>query len=61
MMTSSLASGATSYTVDIAYAAIVDSIDEVKLLLEDEEGYVDYGTEFNSEGVFVEGQSAEEQ
>ena len=51
------AAGATRYIVDIAYAAIVDSIDEAKLLLENGEGYVDYGKSFDSEGTLVEGES----
>ena len=54
MLTTSMNEGATSYTVDVAYAAIVDSVDEVKLLLENGEGYVDYGTKFDSEGTVVE-------
>jgi hypothetical protein len=37
-----------SYTVDIAYVAIVDSINEAKLLLDANEDYYYYGTSFSS-------------
>ena len=40
-----------SYNVDIAYVAIVDSLDEAKLLLEDGEDYYYYGTKFSSTPV----------
>jgi hypothetical protein len=43
--------GSNDYIVDIAYAAMVDSIDEVKLLLEDGEDYYYYGTKFSSTPV----------
>ena len=36
--------GSTPYVVDIAYVAVVDSLDEMKMLLKDGETYVNFGT-----------------
>lgn len=52
MLTTALSTGAASYTVDVAYVAMVDTLDEMKLLLEKGETYFDYGTSFS--GVAVE-------
>ena len=51
MITTSTADGASSYTIDIAYAAIVDSLAEMKLLLEENEDYYYYGDRFNGDYV----------
>ena len=51
MLTTAVSTGATSYTVDIAYVAIVDVIDEMKLLLEDGETYFDYGAKFSGTAI----------
>ena len=40
-----------SYNVDIAYVAIVDSLDEMKLLLDEGEDYYYYGAKFSSTPV----------
>lgn len=40
-----------SYNVDVAYVAIVDSFDEMKLLLDKGEDYYYYGTKFSSTPV----------
>ena len=40
-----------SYNVDIAYVAIVDSLDEMKLLLDKGEDYYYYGAKFSSPPV----------
>ena len=40
-----------SYNVDIAYVAIVDSLSEMRLLLDDGEDYYYYGTNFSSTPV----------
>ena len=52
--------GSTPYVVDIAYVAVVDSIDEMKLLLQEGETYVDMGqnwagtpVEYNQDGTKV--------
>ena len=37
--------------LDIAYLAVVDSIDEMKTLLQDSETYVDFGSSFSNVGV----------
>ena len=37
--------------MDIAYVAIVDSLDEMKLLLDKGEDYYNYGTKFSSTPV----------
>ena len=53
-----ITTGSGTYTVDIAYVAVVDSIDEMKLLLQDGETYFDMGTnwagtpiEYNQDGT----------
>ena len=51
MLTTAVSTGATSYTVDIAYVAMVDTIDEMKLLLEDGETYLDCGAKFNGTAI----------
>ncbi len=51
MITTDLMPDAAGYTVDIAYAAIVDSLDEMRLLLENGEDYYYYGDKFNSDPV----------
>ncbi len=51
--------GSNNYTVDIAYVAMVDSIDEAKLLLDANEDYYYYGTEFSSTPVKNGGSDAE--
>jgi hypothetical protein len=40
-----------NYVVDVAYAAVVDSLDEVKYLVGEDETYYDYGGDFSSAGV----------
>ena len=41
----------TNYVVDVAYAAVVDSLDEVDYLLTEDEVYYDYGGDFSSAGI----------
>jgi len=48
-----------NYNVDIAYVAIVDSLDEMKLLLDGGEDYYYYGTNFSSTPVKNGGSDAE--
>ena len=48
-----------SYNVDIAYVAIVDSLDEMKLLLDKGEDYYYYGTKFSSTPTLNGGTDAE--
>ena len=55
MITTSLANGSSSYTFDVAYAAIVDSLSELNLLLEENEDYYYYGADFASEPVVNSG------
>jgi len=51
MLTTYKPSGAESYYVDIAYAAVVDSIEEARTLLDEGETYIDLGKSFVGEGV----------
>ena len=45
--------------MDIAYVAIVDSLDEMKLLLDKGEDYYYYGTKFSSAPTLNGGTDAE--